>query len=124
VIRGALRACRRILGIGTSAIQRVIAANSCRRLGILQQLHHRVARARSRWCRDRELEPRPKYTFRPFLEFPRPTARKTIARRSAVSSRQTKFLSENLMADVYLGIAIAGVNTLIVMGAAFAFVVI
>jgi hypothetical protein len=43
---------------------------------------------------------------------------------SAVSSRQTKFLSENLMADVYLGIAIAGVNTLIVLGAAFAFVVI
>jgi hypothetical protein len=41
-----------------------------------------------------------------------------------VSSRQTKFLSENLMADVYLGIAIAGVNILIVMGAAFAFVVI
>jgi len=43
---------------------------------------------------------------------------------SGVPSRQTKFLSENLMADVYLGIAIAGVNTLIVMGAAFAFVII
>jgi hypothetical protein len=41
-----------------------------------------------------------------------------------VSSRQTKFLSENLMADVYLGIAIAGVNTLVVMGVAIAFVII
>ena len=41
-----------------------------------------------------------------------------------MSSRQTKFLSENLVADVYLGIAIAGVNALIVMGAAFAFVVV
>jgi hypothetical protein len=41
-----------------------------------------------------------------------------------VSSKQTKLLSENLIADVYLGIAIAGVNALIVMGAAFAFVVI
>jgi hypothetical protein len=31
--------------------------------------------------------------------------------------------SENLMADVYLGIMIAGVNALIVLGAAIAFVV-
>jgi hypothetical protein len=38
--------------------------------------------------------------------------------------RPTKFQSENLMADVYLGIMIAGVNTLIVLGAAIAFVVI
>ena len=38
--------------------------------------------------------------------------------------KQTKFQSENLMADVYLGVMIAGVNTLIVMGAAFAFVVV
>ena len=38
--------------------------------------------------------------------------------------RQTKFQSENLMADVYLGIMIAGINTLIVLGTAFAFVVI
>jgi hypothetical protein len=37
---------------------------------------------------------------------------------------QTKFQSENLMADVYLGIMIAGVNTLIVLGAAIAFVLI
>ena len=35
-----------------------------------------------------------------------------------------KFQSENLMADVYLGIIIAGVNTLVVLGAALAFVVI
>ena len=38
--------------------------------------------------------------------------------------RKTKFESERLMADVYLGIMIAGVNTLIVLGAAFAFAVI
>jgi hypothetical protein len=47
-----------------------------------------------------------------------------IARRSAVSGRQTKFQSENLMADVYLGIMIAGANTLIVMAVAIAFVII
>ena len=40
-----------------------------------------------------------------------------------MAGRQTKFQSENLMADVYLGIMIAGVNTLIVLGAAIAFVV-
>ena len=38
--------------------------------------------------------------------------------------RQTKFRSGNLMADVYLGIMIAGINTLIVLGTALAFVVI
>ena len=38
--------------------------------------------------------------------------------------RKTKSQSEKLMADVYLGIMIAGVNTLIVLGAALAFVVI
>lgn len=38
--------------------------------------------------------------------------------------RQTKFQTEQLMADVYLGLMIAGVNTLIVLGAALAFVVI
>jgi hypothetical protein len=43
---------------------------------------------------------------------------------SEMRSRQTKFQSERLMADVYLGIMIAGVNTLIVLGAALAFVVI
>jgi hypothetical protein len=37
--------------------------------------------------------------------------------------RKTKFESERLLADVYLGIMIAGVNTLIVLGAALAFVV-
>ena len=43
---------------------------------------------------------------------------------SAMFGRKTKFQSERLMADVYLGITIAGVNTLIVLGAALAFVVI
>ena len=43
-------------------------------------------------------------------------------RRSAMFGRK-KFQSENLMADVYLGIIIAGVNTLVVLGAALAFVV-
>jgi hypothetical protein len=37
---------------------------------------------------------------------------------------RTKFQRENVMADVYLGIAIAGVNALVVMGAAFAFALI
>jgi hypothetical protein len=41
-----------------------------------------------------------------------------------VFGRQTKFQSEKLMADVYLGIMITGVNTLIVLGAALAFAVI
>jgi hypothetical protein len=42
-----------------------------------------------------------------------------------VFGKQAKFQSEKLMADVYLGIMIAGVNTLIVvLGAALAFVVI
>jgi hypothetical protein len=38
--------------------------------------------------------------------------------------RKTKFQSERLMADVYLGIMIAGVNTLVVLAAALAFLVI
>jgi hypothetical protein len=37
---------------------------------------------------------------------------------------QSKFQSEKVIADVYLAIAIAGANTLIVMGAALAFVII
>jgi hypothetical protein len=37
---------------------------------------------------------------------------------------KTKFQSKRLLADVYLGIMIAGVNTLIVLGAALAFVLI
>ena len=37
---------------------------------------------------------------------------------------QTKFQSENVIADVYLAIAIAGANTLIVMAVAMAFVII
>ena len=37
--------------------------------------------------------------------------------------RKTKFRSERLIADVYLGIMIAGVNTLIVLGAALTFMV-
>ena len=48
----------------------------------------------------------------------------TIAEGNAMPDRLTKFQSENLMADVYLGVMIAGVNTLIVLGAAIAFVVI
>ena len=37
---------------------------------------------------------------------------------------QAKFQSEKVMVDVYLAIAIAGANTLIVMGVAIAFVII
>ena len=47
-----------------------------------------------------------------------------IARGRAVFDSQTKFQVENVMADVYLGIAIAGANTLIVMAVAIAFVII
>jgi hypothetical protein len=46
----------------------------------------------------------------------------TIAEGNAMPG--SKFQSENLLADVYLGVMIAGVNTLIVLGAAIAFVVI
>jgi hypothetical protein len=42
----------------------------------------------------------------------------------AVFDSQTKFQFENVIADVYLGITIAGANTLIVMGIAIAFVII
>ena len=42
----------------------------------------------------------------------------------AVFDSQAKFQSEEVMADVYLAIAIAGANTLIVMGVAIAFVII
>jgi len=41
-----------------------------------------------------------------------------------VFDSQTKFQSENVMADVYLSIAIAGANTLIVMAVSIAFVII
>jgi hypothetical protein len=41
-----------------------------------------------------------------------------------VFNSQAKFQSENAMADVYLAIAIAGANTLIVMGVVIAFVII
>jgi hypothetical protein len=47
-----------------------------------------------------------------------------IVQGSAMPGRRTKFQTENVMADVYLGIMIAGINTLIVLGAAIAFVVI
>jgi hypothetical protein len=43
---------------------------------------------------------------------------------SAMPNDRTKFQRENVMAEVYLGIAIAGVNALVVMGAAFAFALI
>ena len=39
-----------------------------------------------------------------------------------LSTMRPKTKSENVMADVYLGIAVAGVNSLVVMGVAFAFV--
>jgi len=42
----------------------------------------------------------------------------------AVFDSQAKFQSEEVMADGYLAIAIAGANTLIVMGVAIAFVII
>jgi hypothetical protein len=38
-----------------------------------------------------------------------------------VFDNQTKLQSENVMADVYLAIAIAGANTLIVIGVAIVF---
>jgi hypothetical protein len=50
--------------------------------------------------------------------------RRDNARRSVMFGKQTNFQSERLMAKVYLGIMIAGVNTLIVLAAALAFVVI
>ena len=40
------------------------------------------------------------------------------------STMRPKTKSENVMADVYLSIAVAGVNALVVMGVAFAFVLI
>jgi len=40
------------------------------------------------------------------------------------STMRPKTKSENVMADVYLSIVVAGVNTLVVMGVAFAFVLI
>jgi len=39
---------------------------------------------------------------------------------NTVSENQTKFQREEVMADVFLGIAIAGLNTLIVSGVALA----
>jgi hypothetical protein len=68
------------------------------------------------------------YTFGTFSEripiFRLVYAGSTIARGRAVFDSQTKFQSENVMADVYLGIAIAGANALIVMAVAIAFVII
>ena len=66
----------------------------------------------------------PRYTFEHFLGTNAHLLLDVCRRRSAMSGRKTKFQSEKLMADVYLGIMIAGVNTLIVLGAALAFVVI
>jgi hypothetical protein len=65
-----------------------------------------------------------RYTFKHFLGTNAHPLLDVCRRRSAMSGRKTKFQSERLMADVYLGIMIAGVNTLIVLGAALAFVVI
>jgi hypothetical protein len=58
------------------------------------------------------------------LGLSRNETRSLIARGRAVFDSQAKFESENVMADVYLAIAIAGANTLIVMGIAIAFVII
>jgi len=41
-----------------------------------------------------------------------------------VSENQTKLQREEVMADVFLGVAIAGINTLIVSGVAIAFLLI
>jgi len=51
-------------------------------------------------------------------------AGKTIARGRAMFDSQTKFQPENVIADVYLAIAIAGANALIVMAVTIAFVII
>jgi hypothetical protein len=47
-------------------------------------------------------------------QFPRVLIR--IAWRGAVPGRETKFQPERVMADVYLGVAVAGLYTLIGMG--------
>jgi hypothetical protein len=65
-----------------------------------------------------------RYTFKHFLGTNAHLLLDVCRRRSAMFGRKTKFQSERLMAHVYLGIMIAGVNTLIVLGAALAFVVI
>jgi hypothetical protein len=41
-----------------------------------------------------------------------------------VPGKQPKFQSESVMAGVYLGIAIAGANMLVVLGVAIAFAII
>jgi hypothetical protein len=65
-----------------------------------------------------------RYTFKHFLRTDAHLLLDACGRRSSMFGGKTKFQSEKLMADVYLGIMIAGVNTLIVLGAALAFVVI
>jgi hypothetical protein len=55
--------------------------------------------------------------FVEFWDFP-------IARGRAAFDSRAKFQSEKVMADVFLAIAIAGANTLIVMAVAIAFVII
>jgi len=65
-----------------------------------------------------------RYTFEHFLGTNAHLLLDPCRWRSAMFGRKAKFQSERLMADVYLGIMIAGVNTLVVLGAALAFVVI
>jgi hypothetical protein len=64
------------------------------------------------------------YTFKHFLGTNAHLLLSACRRRSAMFGRKTKFQSEKLMADVYLGIMIAGVNALIVLGVVLAFVVV
>ena len=45
----------------------------------------------------------------------------TIARRSAVPGRQIKLQPESLMADVFLGLTVTGLYTLVGMGLVIAF---
>jgi hypothetical protein len=65
-----------------------------------------------------------RYSFEHFLGTNAHLLLDPSRRRSAMFGRKNKFQSERLMADVYLGIMIAGVNTLVVLGAAVAFVII
>jgi hypothetical protein len=45
----------------------------------------------------------------------------TTARGSAMPGKQLNFPSEGVMADVCLGLAVAGVNTLVALGVCIAF---
>ena len=53
--------------------------------------------------------------------FPRDVIGLEITWRSAVLGRETKFQPERVMADLYLGVAVAGLYTLVGMGIILAF---